>query len=470
MASNGKANRTQSPAARKKDGAKVEETSLGANYSVQMGGDSIMPLLLVMICPLLAQILAFISTDSRVSSPTLTGFVAYIQENGLAGFKDALISNTPSFSGCKFLLGFNALAWVLYKVVPGKMESGPLTATGHEPKYADNGFLHCVLYTAIFLGASFGLGLFDAGTLYDEFTALIAALNIFGLFFCAFLTWKGLYMPSTKDCGSSGSFTIDYYWGTELYPRILGVDVKRFVNCRFSMTFWQLAGICYLARSYTLHGIIDYGLLFAALSQYIYLFKFFLWEIGYMRSIDIIVDRAGFYETWGCLVWVPSVYTFHSRICVRSPTQLSFPVAFTIFAVGLAGVLLNYWADTQRQRFRECNGQMLVWGKKPTFVEAKYTVWENGEAKTRNSLLLASGFWGVTRHLHYVFELMAAYSWGLLANPGVNGILALFYPIFLTILLFDRAKRDDEKCSKKYGEYYVEYKKLVPYKIIPGIF
>ena len=30
------------------------------------------------------------------------------------------------------------------------------------------------------------------------------------------------------------------------------------------------------------------------------------WEIGYMRSIDIIVDHAGFYETWGCLVWVRS--------------------------------------------------------------------------------------------------------------------------------------------------------------------
>ena len=26
-----------------------------------------------------------------------------------------------------------------------------------------------------------------------------------------------------------------------------------------------------------------------------------------MRSIDIIVDRAGFYETWGCLVFVPSL-------------------------------------------------------------------------------------------------------------------------------------------------------------------
>jgi 7-dehydrocholesterol reductase len=29
----------------------------------------------------------------------------------------------------------------------------------------------------------------------------------------------------------------------------------------------------------------------AALSQFLYLVKFFWWEMGYMRSIDIIVDR-----------------------------------------------------------------------------------------------------------------------------------------------------------------------------------
>ena len=39
-----------------------------------------------------------------------------------------------------------------------------------------------------------------------------------------------------------------------------------------------------------------------------------MWEIGYMRSIDIIVDRAGFEIQWGCLVWVPSLYVLILRI------------------------------------------------------------------------------------------------------------------------------------------------------------
>ncbi len=41
----------------------------------------------------------------------------------------------------------------------------------------------------------------------------------------------------------------------------------------------------------------------------IYVFKFFLWETGYFCTMDIAHDRAGFYICWGCLVWVPSVYT-----------------------------------------------------------------------------------------------------------------------------------------------------------------
>ena len=62
-----------------------------------------------------------------------------------------------------------------------------------------------------------------------------------------------------------------------------------------------------------------------ALTLTLYLSKFYVWEIGYMRSIDIIVDRAGFYETWGCIVWVPAVYTLHTRTAVLLPSGASTP-------------------------------------------------------------------------------------------------------------------------------------------------
>ena len=60
---------------------------------------------------------------------------------------------------------------------------------------------------------------------------------------------------------------------------------------------------------------------------------------------------------------------------------------------------------------------------------------------------------------------MAAYSWGLLAGVHTHGVLPLFYPVFLTILLVHRAHRDEQKCLAKYGAYYEKYMAMVPYEI-----
>jgi len=166
----------------------------------------------------------------------------------------------------------------------------------------------------------------------------------------------------------------------------------------------------------------------------------------------------------------------HARMNVRHPSGLSLPVALAIFLIGLAGVALNYYADNQRQRFREMDGKMLIRGRKPRFIEARYTtkakaVDGNGKTDTqRTALLLADGMWGPARHFHYVFELMAAWSWCALANPVANGSLTCAYGIFLTCLLLHRAKRDEEKCLGKYGDDYRKLMQIVPYRVIPGVY
>jgi len=443
------------------------------------------PLLLMVPCPIICLTLAFITTDLVTKfgkTPSLGDFYEHCSSRGVSVCAADVLDGGRLYgdsSAWFFLIAFNYVALLIYWW-PGKLEYGPLTAGGHRPEYMDNGVAHCLLFTVSFLAGSTQVGQYvgyagwySLSVIYDTYSGSIGALNIFGLGFCVFLYLKGRYFPSGPDHGLSGTGPIfDYYWGTELYPRVCNVDVKKFVNCRFSMTYWMLAGISFTAKSYELHGHVDPGVVLAALSQFLYLCKFYWWEIGYMRSIDIIVDRAGFYETWGCLVWVPSVYTLHTRILVQSTSGLSWPVALLIFGVGLSGVFLNFWADDQRQQFRAKNGECLVWGKPPQFVRCTYTAPDpkTGAMKTHNSLLLASGWWGMARHLQYLFELTAAWSWSLLGGVGKNGLLPLFYAAFLTILLVDRAKRDQDKCLAKYGDGYRRYMEMVPYKIIPGIF
>jgi 7-dehydrocholesterol reductase len=458
------------------------EYDQGTNYVA--GGIEADPYLfaLLLVSPFLTLLLAHLTSESfKATHPEppllLTTLIpACFQDVGacVTNVYQAGASVTPTLQATQFVLGFMGIALMLERLLPGKIETGPETLTGHVPKYVDNAVAHCFSFSILFLaGSNLGsLDLYDFGIIYDLFPGSVGFLNLFGIIFCIFLTVKGRYFPSTQDHGSSGNFLKDYLWGTELYPRIFGLDLKRFINCRFSMTFWQLAGLSYAYRSYTIHGQIDYGLLFSAISQYLYLVKFFWWEMGYMRSIDIIVDRAGYEIQWGCLVWVPSVYTLHTRYLVQYPSGLSLEVSASLFVLSLLGVILNYMADNERDVFRATNGKCKVWGKDPTYIKAEYTVLDRktGKKTQKTSLLLASGFWGVARHFQYFFELTAAWSWCLLANPLQNGVIPLFYATFLTYLLIDRANRDSEKCHLKYGKYYEEYCQLVPYKILPGVY
>jgi len=198
--------------------------------------------------------------------------------------------------------------------------------------------------------------------------------------------------------------------------------------------------------------------------QLIYLFKFYWWESGYWTSLDIMHDRAGYYICWGCLVWVPSVYTSGGMYLAAHPTQLGFLRSFFCFLIGALMIWINYDSDRQRQRFREKGGKEKIWGKDPKYIVASYTT-EKGEQKS--SLLLYSGYWGISRHFHYIPEILASLFWCV---PCHTVIMPYFYVIFLTPLLIDRSARDDYRCASKYGKYWDEYRHHVPSRIIPYLY
>ena len=59
------------------------------------------------------------------------------------------------------------------------------------------------------------------------------------------------------------------------------------------------------------------------------------------------------------------------------------------------------------------DGKCSLWGKPAEVIEAYYSVEGAGKgsgpggAKSRRSLLLTSGWWGISRHFHYVPEILA---------------------------------------------------------------
>ncbi|XP_050400288.1 uncharacterized protein LOC126817380 [Patella vulgata] len=364
------------------------------------------------------------------------------------------------------LIGYCIYALAMMKLLPGKMVTGPLTPKGNTPVYKDNGFLFFVVTMILFVFLTVVLKQFGLTPtiVYDRYDEVLNTLSIFSFVFCWFLYFKGLFAPSSSDSGSSGNLIFDYYWGTELYPRVFGFDIKTFTNCRFGMMVWALLVSIFALKSYELYGFVD-SMFVCAVLQLIYITKFFWWESGYLRTIDIMLDRAGFYICWGCLVYIPGLYTSVSLYNVTQPVHLG-PVLTTIFlTMGILSIVINYKADLQKQEVRYANGECLVWGRKPTIIRATYQL-ENGDVK--ESILLASGWWGLSRHFHYIPEIMLAFFWTV---PALfNNIMPYSYVIFLVILLIHRSYRDDEKCGNKYGDYWLEYCKKVPHRIVPGLF
>ena len=371
----------------------------------------------------------------------------------------------PSASAATIVLVFVVFEAALLHWLPGETFEGPISPSGNRPRYKLNGVSAWFATHAAFFGCSAGLHLFNAGIVWDHLGEILATLVLFAFVFCLFLYFKGRYSPNSPDRSVSGNFLWDYYWGVELHPTLFGINLKQLVNCRISMMGWSVIVCSFAAKQAELNGHITNSMLVSVAITVIYLFKFFWWESGYFTSLDIMHDRFGYMICWGVLAWVPAVYALTAQYLVLRPYDLPWPIALAILALGVGAIYVNYAADAQRQLVRAANGKTTVWGRPPALIRAHYAT---ADGTGHESLLLASGWWGVARHFHYVPEITLALAWSLPA--GFTHFVPYFYVVFLTILLTDRATRDDKRCRKKYGVAWDQYRQRVPWKIIAGVF
>ncbi|KAJ3308271.1 7-dehydrocholesterol reductase [Blyttiomyces sp. JEL0837] len=159
------------------------------------------------------------------------------------------------------------------------------------------------------------------------------------------------------------------------------------------------------------------------------------------------------------------MYTLQSHFLVRHPIDLSWPYFALTLAVGLGGYYIFRAVNNQKDLVRSTDGNCKIWGKPAKVIRTEFTT---SDGKIHKSLLLVSGFWGVSRHFNYVGDLLI--SLAMCMTCGTGYLLPYFYIVYMTILLVNRIQRDHERCLGKYGKYWEEYGKLVPYKLIPYIY
>ena len=67
----------------------------------------------------------------------------------------------------------------------------------------------------------------------------------------------------------------EFYRGMEIHPRLFGVDIKQWTNCRVGMMSWQVLIVAYLMAAARINGDLNTGHIVNVLLQTIYIAKFF---------------------------------------------------------------------------------------------------------------------------------------------------------------------------------------------------
>ncbi|KAF2607659.1 hypothetical protein F2Q68_00044828 [Brassica cretica] len=385
-----------------------------------------------------------------------------------------LPSLIPSLQSVYVLVSYFVYLAVAGELLPGKVIRGVVLSDGSQLRYRCNGLFALTLLVAI-LGISAKLGIVSPLVVADRGLELLSATFIF----CVLVTLV-LYISgrSSSDKTSSlkphvsGNLVHDWWFGIQLNPQFLSIDLK-FFFVRAGMMGWLLINLSILAKSVQDDSLSQSMILYQIFCA-LYILDYFVHEEYMTSTWDIIAERLGFMLVFGDLLWIPFTFSIQACNCVfdnepvhrnfillsswhgwwllHNKVQLTVPAIVANCFVFLIGYMVFRGANKQKHIFKK-NPKTPIWGKPPVVVGGK---------------LLASGYWGIARHCNYLGDLMLALSFSL--PCGISSPVPYFYPIYLLILLIWRERRDEVRCAEKYKEIWAEYLRLVPYRILPYVY
>jgi hypothetical protein len=341
----------------------------------------------------------------------------------------------------------------LHLLLPARVVDGYVRdpETGDPLRYRLNGL--AVLFVAVFAWILVGwLGWLPFDWLYHHRWAGLAGACTIGLLFTA---WIVLPAPSTGK-----SLAADLFLGRLENPQFLAgrVDAKMFL---------YLVGAVMLelnALSFAAHHLMRFpdapspGVFVHLALLTWFVCDYLVFERVHLYTYDLFAERVGFKLGWGCLTFYPYFYAIGLWALVDQGDPGLRP-ALTILAalVFFAGWSLARGANMQKFVFKRDPNRVFLGLFAPKVVS-------DGERA-----LLCSGFWGVSRHVNYLGEILMATGLAL-ALGDWSCPWPWLYPLYYVALLVPRERDDDRRCAAKYGELWDRYRAEVRYRIIPGVY
>ena len=172
---------------------------------------------------------------------------------------------------------------------------------------------------------------------------------------------------------------------------------------------------------------------------YVLLFSWFIVDYLFFEQVHLytydLFASAWVQMVWGCLVFYP-YFTWSAYGCrgFAEPTQ-RYLAALTV----CAGILLRVGAGTGRKHAKTPL-QGGAGQKVPRWIKP-------GTVTDGNRSLLCSGFWGVSRHINYLGEVLMAV--GLTLAWVTRGCSCPVISALLYYFLKTRERDDDKRCNEK---------------------
>lgn len=273
------------------------------------------------------------------------------------------------------------------------------------------------------------------------------------------------FKEAVDRCAGPGPTTpgAKFYEGMQWNPRVLGgrIDVKMFLYLvGASILLWNVLSIVALSAERYGGELSNAAVAYAAMLSF-FLCEYMCGEEVHLYTYDILAERCGMKLVWGCFCFYPCFYTVSGWALTRQTRDVPAWAAAAACVAYLCGWVLARGANMQK-----------YWAK--TAPECDRVFCGLVEQRTvPGTRILCSGFWGASRHINYMGEILQAAATAIPATacgaPLGWTVLAWTYPLYYIALFVPRQIDDDRVCAAKYGAAWDEYVKLVPSRIVPGL-
>jgi delta14-sterol reductase len=342
--------------------------------------------------------------------------------------------------------------FILNAIMPGRWVIGYVTKTGTDEKlkYRLNGLQVLITVVAVW----FLLGYFHWMS-WDWLYACrwygLAGVFTFGVIFSLILVMP---YPAVKS-----SFLTDFFLGRLENPQLWGgrIDAKMWLYLVGAILL-ELNALSFAAHHWLLYGDdASIGIFIAVGLITYFIFDYLTFEEVHLYTYDFFAERVGFKLGWGCIAFYPYFYTIGlwSTVDLPNPHTPTFLQVLYVL-IFFCGWGLSRGANMQKYYFKKNPTQPFLGIVPETITDGQKT-------------LLVNGFWGLSRHINYLGEILMGIGIALSVGHPLL-IWPWLYPLYYVVLLFPRQIDDDKRCALKYGALWETYLKRVPYKIIPFIY